>query len=179
MIRALYTAATGMEAQQLNIDVIANNLANINTTAYKLQRPEFQDLLYQNERRVGANSSDNATASCGAPTTSGWCVVPRCQLIFEKCAGGLKIHCKCDDAVSCATLQNLCNSLAAGTCSCCCTCCKKIIQTYFVIKAPRFKRGAFFVKPVNILKGLTRKFPYLCALKLFYNGNGQEYNNWL
>jgi hypothetical protein len=66
---------------------------------------------------LGGQSSPTSS-----PTTGGWCVVPRCKLTFEKCAGGLKIHCKCDDAVSCATLQNLCNSLAAGTCSCCCTC---------------------------------------------------------
>jgi hypothetical protein len=61
-------------------------------------------------------------SSPGTPTSGSWCVVPRCTLKFEKCAGGLKIHCKCDDAVSCATLQNLCNTLSSGTCSCCCTC---------------------------------------------------------
>ncbi len=47
MMRALWTAASGMTAQQLNIDVISNNLANVNTTAYKKQRAEFQDLLYE------------------------------------------------------------------------------------------------------------------------------------
>src|SRR5437763_10672826 len=45
MLRALYTAATGMEAQQLKMDVIANNLANANTTGFKRVRAEFQDLL--------------------------------------------------------------------------------------------------------------------------------------
>ncbi len=60
-MRSLDIAATGMQAQQLYVDVTSQNLANINTTAYKLQRPEFQDLLYENERRVGANSSDNGT----------------------------------------------------------------------------------------------------------------------
>jgi flagellar basal-body rod protein FlgG len=60
-MRALDIAATGMQAQQLFVDVTSQNLANINTTAYKLQRPEFQDLLYQNQRNVGANSSDNGT----------------------------------------------------------------------------------------------------------------------
>lgn len=60
-MRSLDIAATGMQAQQLYVDVTSQNLANVNTTAYKLQRPEFQDLLYQSERRVGTNSSDNGT----------------------------------------------------------------------------------------------------------------------
>ncbi len=54
-------AATGMAAQQLNVEVIANNIANLNTTGFKRQRAEFQDLLYQNERRGGATSSDTGT----------------------------------------------------------------------------------------------------------------------
>ena len=53
MLRALYTAATGMQAQQINIDTIANNIANVNTTGFKLGRAEFQDLLYQNLRPAG------------------------------------------------------------------------------------------------------------------------------
>src|SRR5438309_11661034 len=53
MIRALYTSATGMTAQQLNMDVIANNLANVNTTGFKRSRAEFQDLLYQSTRAAG------------------------------------------------------------------------------------------------------------------------------
>ncbi|MEZ5937978.1 MAG: flagellar basal-body rod protein FlgG [Hyphomonadaceae bacterium] len=57
-MRALNTAATGMEAQQLNVEVIANNIANMNTTGFKRQRAEFQDLLYQNVERVGVTSSD-------------------------------------------------------------------------------------------------------------------------
>jgi len=54
-------AATGMMAQQTNVEVIANNIANQNTTGFKEQRPEFQDLLYQTERRGGATSSDSGT----------------------------------------------------------------------------------------------------------------------
>lgn len=60
-MRALDIAATGMLAQQLYVDVTSQNLANINTTGYKLQRPEFQDLLYQNDKRVGTNSADTGT----------------------------------------------------------------------------------------------------------------------
>jgi flagellar basal-body rod protein FlgG len=56
MIRALYSAATGMQAQQLNLDVIANNLANVNTTGFKRSRPEFQDLAYQTLRPAGART---------------------------------------------------------------------------------------------------------------------------
>lgn len=60
-MRALYTAATGMVAQELNVQVISNNIANMQTTAYKKQRAEFSDLMYQNLRRVGANTSDQGT----------------------------------------------------------------------------------------------------------------------
>jgi flagellar basal-body rod protein FlgG len=65
MSTSLATAATGMQAQQSYIDVISNNLANANTTAYKLQVPQFQDLLYQDRRRVGSNSSDNTKVPSG------------------------------------------------------------------------------------------------------------------
>jgi flagellar basal-body rod protein FlgG len=57
-MRALGIAATGMIAQQRNVEVISNNLANINTTAFMRRRPEFHDLLYQNLRRVGSTSAD-------------------------------------------------------------------------------------------------------------------------
>ena len=57
-MRSLSIAATGMLAQQLNVEVISNNIANMNTTAYKRQRADFQDLLYQNIERVGATSAD-------------------------------------------------------------------------------------------------------------------------
>lgn len=60
-MRALSIAATGMLAQQTNVEVIANNLANMNTTGYKQQRAEFQDLLYQNIEQVGAATSDSGT----------------------------------------------------------------------------------------------------------------------
>ena len=58
-MRSLSIAATGMLAQQLNIDVIANNLANMSTAGFKRQRAEFQDLLYQNLRRPGASNSQD------------------------------------------------------------------------------------------------------------------------
>ncbi|VAV99769.1 Flagellar basal-body rod protein FlgG [hydrothermal vent metagenome] len=60
-MKALSIAATGMIAQQLNVEVIANNIANMNTTGFKRQRAEFQDLLYQNIERIGSNSSDTGT----------------------------------------------------------------------------------------------------------------------
>jgi len=56
-MRALNIAATGMLAQQLNVDVISNNIANMNTTGFKKQRAEFKDLLYQNLERPGVASS--------------------------------------------------------------------------------------------------------------------------
>ena len=60
-MRSLDIAATGMLAQQLNVDVISNNISNMNTTGYKRQRAEFQDLLYQDLRRVGSTSSEAGT----------------------------------------------------------------------------------------------------------------------
>lgn len=57
MIRSLWTAATGMIAQQNNIDIISNNLANVNTTAFKKSRAEFQDLLYQTIRPAGVTNN--------------------------------------------------------------------------------------------------------------------------
>ena len=62
-MRALHIAATGTESQELNVEVISNNLANMRTTGYKRQRAEFQDLLYQNLRRVGSTP----------PTPERWC----------------------------------------------------------------------------------------------------------
>src|SRR3972149_3170927 len=57
-MRALHTASTGMKAQELNVQVISNNLANMRTTGYKRQRAECQDLLYEHVRRVGSQTSD-------------------------------------------------------------------------------------------------------------------------
>jgi flagellar basal-body rod protein FlgG len=65
MIRALYSAASGMNAQQLNVDNIANNLANANTTGYKTRRAQFQDLLYQNMVQPGSAASQQSTVPAG------------------------------------------------------------------------------------------------------------------
>ena len=60
-MRSLDIAGTGMQAQQTNVEVISNNIANMTTTGFKRRRAEFQDLIYQNMRRVGSNSSDTGT----------------------------------------------------------------------------------------------------------------------
>src|SRR6185295_1121362 len=60
-MQALRTAATGMAAQQLNVEVISNNIANMNTVGFKRQRAEFEDLLYQTLEQAGAQSSDQGT----------------------------------------------------------------------------------------------------------------------
>src|SRR6202050_5160863 len=65
MIRALYSAASGMNAQQLNVDNIANNLANANTTGYKSRRAQFQDLLYQTVVQPGAAAGQQSTVPTG------------------------------------------------------------------------------------------------------------------
>ena len=64
-MRALQTAATGMMAQELNVQVISNNIANVRTTGYKRQRVQFQDLLYENCRRAGSATSDQGTQRAG------------------------------------------------------------------------------------------------------------------
>ena len=65
MMRALYTAATGMAAQTTNIDVISNNLANVNTNGYKKSRADFQDLMYQYILEPGAPTSESTTNPSG------------------------------------------------------------------------------------------------------------------
>ncbi len=60
-MQALHTAATGMAAQELNVQVISNNIANLRTTGYKKQTAAFQDLIYEHVRRVGAQASDQGT----------------------------------------------------------------------------------------------------------------------
>ncbi|MCW5893734.1 MAG: flagellar basal-body rod protein FlgG [bacterium] len=65
MIRALYSAATGMQAQALAVDVIANNLANVNTTGFKRSRADFEDLLYQTLRAPGAPTTNNTQSPTG------------------------------------------------------------------------------------------------------------------
>ena len=62
-LRALYTAATGMTAQSVGIDVIANNLANVNTTAFKRQQVNFEDLLYQEQEQAGSTGGDESIPS--------------------------------------------------------------------------------------------------------------------
>lgn len=65
MISALWTAATGMNSQQTNIDVIANNLANVNTTGFKKSRASFQDLMYHNLKQPGTTNSQGAEIPVG------------------------------------------------------------------------------------------------------------------
>ncbi len=71
MIRAMWTAATGMTGQQLNIDTIANNLANVNTAAFKRSRAEFADLIYQIQRLPGTNSSNVGVFPAGTQVGTG------------------------------------------------------------------------------------------------------------
>ena len=65
MIRALYSAASGMTAQQTNVDNIANNLANANTAGFKMRRAQFQDLIYQNMIQPGASAGQQTTIPSG------------------------------------------------------------------------------------------------------------------
>lgn len=65
MIKSLTTAATGMQAQQTNMDVVANNLANANTTGFKKGRAEFEDLMYQTVKEPGAQTGANSVSPTG------------------------------------------------------------------------------------------------------------------
>jgi flagellar basal-body rod protein FlgG len=71
MIRALYSASSGMQAQQLNLDVVANNLANVNTTGFKKTRTDFEDMLYQTYRAPGAAGAQGSTIPSGIQVGSG------------------------------------------------------------------------------------------------------------
>lgn len=70
-MRSLYTAATGMEAQQITIDTISNNLANVNTTAFKRSRANFHDLLYQTLKAPGQTSSEGTMVPSGIQIGAG------------------------------------------------------------------------------------------------------------
>lgn len=79
--------------------------------------------------RTGMTMPGMGVAGMGAPTVGtpasmpvgvNFMMVPRCTYRFEKCAGGMKIHCVCDDKMACTMVQNLCQMLAGGMCSCCC-----------------------------------------------------------
>ena len=84
MIRSLRTAVTGMEAQQLNIDVIANNLANVNTVGFKRSRAEFQDMLYEQIRASGNSDGTTGNTSPTNPLEVGQGVMPvTTQKIFS------------------------------------------------------------------------------------------------
>lgn len=71
MIRALSNASSGMKAQEMNIDVLSNNLANVNTTGFKRSRAEFADLFYEAQRRPGAPSPDGAALPGGLEVGQG------------------------------------------------------------------------------------------------------------
>jgi hypothetical protein len=77
------------------------------------------------ERSLNAPGTPNLgsqSTPTGLPgTAANWSMVPRCEMRFEKCSGGVKITCRCEDEVACGALQNLCKMLAGGLCSCCCT----------------------------------------------------------
>lgn len=71
MMRSLWTAASGMVGQQFNIDTISNNLSNVNTTGYKLNRPDFEDLLYQTQRLAGTPATEVTVVPVGTQVGHG------------------------------------------------------------------------------------------------------------
>lgn len=83
MLHSLYTAATGLEAQQTDMDVISNNLANVNTTGFKTARTVFQDLLYQNMTQPGGQSSQTTEYPSGLQVGTGVTPVASERLMTE------------------------------------------------------------------------------------------------
>jgi len=83
MLRALYSSATGMESQQLNLDVISNNLANVNTAGFKKSKIEFQDLLYQNTRMPGAEQGNGTQLPTGMQIGHGSRAVATSRIFTE------------------------------------------------------------------------------------------------
>jgi hypothetical protein len=70
---------------------------------------------------TGMGAAGMAAPGMGAATgmPANWMMVPRCTFKFEKCSGGMKVTCACDDKMACSMMQNLCTMLAGGMCSCC------------------------------------------------------------
>lgn len=83
MILSLYSAATGMEAQQTNLDTIANNLANVNTTGFKKNKIEFQDMLYQNTKAVGGDAGAGNVRPVGVELGNGTQVVSTAKVFSQ------------------------------------------------------------------------------------------------
>lgn len=83
MVRSLWTAATGMNTQQANIDTVANNLANVNTSGFKKQRAEFEDLIYQTVKTAGTPATEDTITPVGVQMGHG-ARLAATQRIFEQ-----------------------------------------------------------------------------------------------
>jgi flagellar basal-body rod protein FlgG len=83
MLLSLYSGATGMQAQQLNLNVISNNLANVNTNGFKRSKIEFQDLLYQTPRTVGAQAGNGELVPTGIEMGNGSQVVSTTKVFSQ------------------------------------------------------------------------------------------------
>ncbi|MEN6412105.1 MAG: flagellar basal-body rod protein FlgG [Veillonellales bacterium] len=83
MMRALWTAGSGMIAQQSNLDIISNNLANVNTTGFKKSRNDFQDLMYQTMRQAGSSTGPDTQVPAGIQVGSGVRQVATTKLYTE------------------------------------------------------------------------------------------------
>lgn len=105
MIRSLWISKTGMDAQQSQLDVISNNLANVNTTGFKRSRAVFEDLLYQNVREPGAQSSQQTTLPSGMQIGTGTRIVATERLHTQ---GNLQQTGNSTDVVSTATASSRC-----------------------------------------------------------------------
>lgn len=83
MLRALYSSASGMQSQQTNLDVIANNLANVSTNGFKKSKPEFQDLLYTSSRAAGADAGAGNQVPAGIDVGHGSRLVSTAKIFTQ------------------------------------------------------------------------------------------------
>ena len=90
MIRSLWIAKTGLDAQQTQMDVISNNLANVSTSGFKRARAVFEDLLYQTIRQPGVQSSEQTQLPSGLQIGTGVRTVAIFSMIFSKWALSVK-----------------------------------------------------------------------------------------
>lgn len=83
MILSLYSAASGMDAQQVNLDTISNNIANVNTSGFKRSKVEFQDLLYQDRRQAGGQTATGGTVPTSVAVGNGTRVVSTSRVFTQ------------------------------------------------------------------------------------------------
>jgi len=98
MINSLWISKTGMEAQQMQLDVISNNLANVSTNGFKKSHAVFEDLMYQNLRQVGSNTSEQSTLPTGLQLGLGVRTVATSRVVLAGQLAAVQQQSGCSDS---------------------------------------------------------------------------------